>query len=153
MSKKTETKTPQKKSAVPKNENEGALNARLKDIRKILELNEKGLDTFAVASKVKLGATYVAEVIKKGVDEMEEELREQYQLPPKETNDEATHGESESTGENIESSASTETKKDIAAREKAEKKALKDTAKPKKDTAKEVPKEKANRGKRPAQST
>lgn len=64
---------------------EDHLAAAMADVRKILKLTEEGLDTNDIASKIRVGVSYVAEVISKGEETMEAQLRTGYGIPPKET--------------------------------------------------------------------
>lgn len=54
---------------------------RMKDIETILKLKEKGCTPDQIATKVWIAKAYVEEVISKGYEQMESELRLQYHLP------------------------------------------------------------------------
>lgn len=66
--------------------NEDYLSAAMKDIRKILDLNARGVNTMNISSKVRTSASYVTEVIEKGADVMEKQLREGYGMPCRDIN-------------------------------------------------------------------
>ncbi len=116
--------------------NEDHLVAAMKDITKILELSAKGMDTTEIASKVKVGISYVAEVVSKGVDTMEDQLRAGYGMPAKD----ATTGDNAGTGaETVNTSpidTVTESKAEKVVRIKAEKAVAKGKAKAEKEAAK-----------------
>lgn len=125
---------------------EDHLAAAMKDVTKILELSTKGMDTTEIASKVKVGVSYVAEVVSKGADTMEDQLRAGYGMPAKD----ATTGDNAGTGaETVNTSpidTVTESKAEKAARVKAEKAAAKEKAKADKEAAKAAKKaEKADK--------
>ncbi len=149
----------QKEKAKVDKTNEDHLTARMKDVSKILKLKEEGLDDLAIASKVRVGITYVEEVCKKGAAEMEVQLRAGYGMGPKEeapvvtedTNAGAEAGTSpENAGANNDNSpieTVTETKAEKKERIKKEKEAAK-TAKNAEKAAKPAAEPKAPKEKR-----
>jgi len=116
--------------------NEDHLEAAMKDITKILELSEKGMDTTEIASKVKVGVSYVAEVVSKGADTMEAQLREGYGMPAKDASVGADPGTGAETVNTSPIDTVIETKAEKTARVKAEKAAAKEKAKADKEAEK-----------------
>jgi len=115
---------------------EDHLTAAMKDVTKILELSEKGMDTSEIASKVKVGVSYVAEVVSKGADTMEDQLRTGYGMPAKDASVGADPGTGAETVNTSPIDTVTETKAEKATRVKAEKAAAKEKAKADKEAAK-----------------
>lgn len=134
---KTTKKPPQEKS-VGQNENKKSFERRMEQVRKILDLNRKGLDTFAIASKTRVAESYVAEVIAKGEDKMDGELRAAYKIPEKGSEPEPDEPAKPPT-------ETKEERKERLAKEKEDKKAAKEKTKAKKSTEARPPKEKRTR--------
>lgn len=116
------------------------LEAAMKTIIEILKFNENGMDTLQIASKTKTGLSYVAEVVSKGADKMEAQLREGYGMPAKDTSAGADPGTSTETVNTTPIDTVTETKAEKAARIKAEKAAAKEKANVDKEAVKEATK-------------
>lgn len=160
MSKKTVNNT-QNKAPKKEKTNEESLASRMKDVEKIIKLKENGLDNIAIASKVRVGLTYVEEVVTKGAATMEKELREAYGMPAVDTSQDTNDGSNtEASTETVNTNTNsnpietvTETKAEKAARIKAEKQAAKDAKAAEKRAAKasvpvtepKAPKEKRTR--------